>query len=127
MKQFSLIATFFITFIFAMNTYAHTGLKSSVPTNNAMLMESFDAIELHFSGAVNLIKLELVNKADGEMIDLEFSPVATAATDFSQPLPALKIGNYQVNWTAMGSDGHKMQGNFSFMMHVETDGGHSGH
>jgi methionine-rich copper-binding protein CopC len=88
-----------------------------------MLMESLEEIELHFASEVNLIKLELVDRANGESVSLGFKPTTAAATDFSQPLPALKIGTYQVNWAAMGADGHKMEGDFSFMMHVESDAG----
>ena len=120
MKQLSLIFTLLTALIVATNT---TGLESSVPSNNTMLMESLEEIELHFASEVNLIKLELVDRANGESVSLGFKPTTAAATDFSQPLPALKIGTYQVNWAAMGADGHKMEGDFSFMMHVESDAG----
>lgn len=122
MKQLSLISTLFIALILTMNTHAHTGLESSVPSNNAMLMESLDKIELRFASEVNLIKLDLVNKEDGQQIPIGYTPTTEAAASFSHPLPGLKIGTYQVNWTAMGADGHKMEGNFSFMMHVDTEG-----
>ena len=123
MKQLSLIFTLLTALIVATNTHAHTGLERSVPSNNTMLMESLEEIELHFASEVNLIKLELVDRANGESVSLGFKPTTAAATDFSQPLPALKIGTYQVNWAAMGADGHKMEGDFSFMMHVESDAG----
>ena len=123
MKQLSLIFTLLTALIVATNTHAHTGLESSGPSNNTMLMESLEEIELHFASEVNLIKLELVDRANGESVSLGFKPTTAAATDFSQPLPALKIGTYQVNWAAMGADGHKMEGDFSFMMHVESDAG----
>ena len=122
MKQLSLIFTLLTALIVAINTQAHTGLESSVPHNNAMMMESLESIELNFASEVNLIKLEMVDKANGQSIPLGFTPSTAAATDFSQPLPALKIGTYQINWTAMGADGHKMEGDFSFMMHVESKG-----
>lgn len=129
MKQLSLIFTLLTALVVAINTQAHTGLESSVPHNNAMMMESLENIELNFASEVNLIKLELVDKANSQSIPLGFTPSTAAATDFSQPLPALKIGTYQINWTAMGADGHKMEGDFSFMMHVESNPGtmtHSG-
>ena len=123
MKQLSLIFTLLTALIVATNTHAHTGLESSVPSNNTMLMESLEEIELHFASEVNLIKLELVDRANGESVSLGFKPTTAAATDFSQPLPALKIGTYQVNWAAMGADGHKMEGDCSFRMHVESEAG----
>ncbi len=138
MKQLSLILTLLTALIVATHTYAHTGLESSVPGNNAMMTESLEKLELHFSSEVNLTQLELVDKVTGESIPLSFTPTTTASVHFDQPLPALKITTYQVNWTAMGADGHKMEGNFSFMMHPGTmthsgsdqmhgESGHSGH
>ena len=45
MKQLSLIFTLLTALIVATNTHAHTGLESSVPSNNTMLMESLEEIE----------------------------------------------------------------------------------
>ena len=123
MKKSGQISTLFFAIILTLNAHAQAGLERSVPSNNAMLMQNLEGIELHFDSAVNLTKLELVNKADGQSIPIDFSPTTTPTADFSHPLPALKIGTYQVNWAAMGSDGHKMEGNFGFMMHVESQGG----
>ena len=81
MKQLSLIFTLLTALIVATNTHAHTGLESSVPSNNTMLMESLEEIELHFASEVNLIKLELVDRANGESVSLGFQPAATCTED----------------------------------------------
>ena len=46
-------------------------------------------------------------------------PVAAAAatTRVSADLPTLAPGNYVLNWTAEGGDGHEMTGAIRFMVH----------
>ena len=46
-------------------------------------------------------------------------PVAAAAatTRVSADLPTLAPGNYVLNWTAEGADGHEMTGAVRFMVH----------
>lgn len=46
-------------------------------------------------------------------------PVAAAAatTRVSADLPTLSPGNYVLNWTAQGADGHEMTGAVRFMVH----------
>ena len=46
-------------------------------------------------------------------------PVAAAAatTRVSADLPTLTPGNYVLNWTAEGADGHEMTGAVRFMVH----------
>ena len=46
-------------------------------------------------------------------------PVAAAAatTRVSADLPSLAPGNYVLNWTAEGGDGHEMTGAIRFMVH----------
>lgn len=46
-------------------------------------------------------------------------PVAAAAatTRVSADLPTLTPGNYVLNWTAQGADGHEMTGAVRFMVH----------
>ncbi len=46
-------------------------------------------------------------------------PVAAAAatTRVSADLPTLAPGNYVLNWTAEGADGHEMAGTVRFMVH----------
>lgn len=101
----------------AISASAHTGLGSSIPANDAMLMESPDAVELNFTADVNLIQFEVLKKMDGSAVEVEFTPSATASSYFSLPVPKLAMGHYQVNWGLLGGDGHKIEGSFEFMVH----------
>jgi copper resistance protein C len=96
--------------------FAHSGLHSSMPANEAMLMATPKALELGFTGEVRLLKLKL-STAKGGNVKFDFKPSAKGADSYSYPLPELEVGNYKVEWMAMGGDAHKMTGNFSFMVH----------
>ena len=119
MKTISLIIILFTTFILTANVYAHTGLESSVPIDNAMLMESPKAIELNFTEEVHLTKFEVTSKMSGNPVEVDFTPSVTASSNFSLPVPALPMGSYQVNWALLGGDGHQIEGFFGFMVHGE--------
>lgn len=97
--------------------YAHTGLKSSIPEDKAVLKQAPDTVTLEFHSAVHLLKLQLVNDKDEEL-KLDFQPKSEAAARFSQPLPGLKAGNYTVKWISMGKDTHKISGEFSFELNT---------
>lgn len=107
--------------VFAGPALAHVKPSGSVPADNAMLMQAPDVLSISFSGPIRLTKVTLLHDS-GSTVDFGFTPTA-AATQFSWPLPVLELGSYQVSWVGLGEDGHKMKGDFSFMLHASTDAG----
>ena len=107
--------------VFAGPALAHVKPSGSVPADNAMLMQAPDVLSISFSGPIRLTKVTLLHD-NGNTVDFGFTPTAVA-TQFSWPLPVLEIGSYQVNWVGLGEDGHKMKGDFSFMLHAGADAG----
>lgn len=101
----------------SMSVFAHTGLISSTPANKAMLMENPEKIEVTFGDAVRLVSFTLVNSKD-EPVEIAFTPSMEASETFTYQLPMLMPSNYKANWTIMGKDGHKMKGDFTFMVHA---------
>ena len=106
---------------------AHTGIKSTFPENEQMLEAAPEQLTLNFGAPVRLMKVVLM---DGGHKDLEigFKPTAKADKSFEIAVPKIKMGEYMVSWVSMGKDGHKMSGDFSFMVHGEGmthDGEHS--
>lgn len=95
---------------------AHTGMRSSVPQDGSMLMAPPASLTINFSGSVRLIKVDMKNEHE-QNIAVNFSPTTEAATSFDVPLPNLPAGTYRTDWTAMGSDGHKITGSIGFMLH----------
>ncbi|MFT4940288.1 MAG: methionine-rich copper-binding protein CopC [Paraglaciecola sp.] len=108
-----------IIFTAIMSTYvfAHTGLTSSIPANNAMLMKSPEKVEVVFKDEVRLVSLSVLNGKD-ESVEIDFAPSMKASETFSYDLPMLMPSTYTLSWTIMGDDGHKMKGDFSFMVHA---------
>jgi copper resistance protein C len=99
---------------------AHVDLTETIPADKAMLMQSPTTLKLTFSGPVRMMKLSLID-AEKTAVKFGFSPSATAASEFAWPLPPLKSGSYHVRWIVMGQDGHKMTGDYGFMLHSEMN------
>ena len=101
----------YIAILFAamtsMSVLAHTGLTSSMP----------EMLEVTFDDSVRLVNLLLVNSKE-ETIEIDFAPTMDASETFSYALPSLAPDTYKASWTIMGEDGHKMKGDFSFMVHA---------
>lgn len=109
--RFLLIA---LGYLLAVNTaMAHNTLTASVPSDQALLTESPDAIQLRFSDATYLEGIELTT-LDGKNIPLEVEPTQTAARQFTIPVPALGNDEYRVAWVVVGDDTHEIKGEFSF-------------
>lgn len=115
MKKY--IAIIFVAMT-SMSVLAHTGLTSSMPANNAMLMKSPEMIKVTFDDSVRLVNLSVANSKE-EAIEMDFAPTMEASKTFSYDLPMLTPNTYKVSWTIMGEDGHKMKGDFSFMVHAK--------
>lgn len=117
MKSIVVIA-FMLAIVTASPVFAHgnTGLESSTPAKNAMLMSAPETLELKFSQPLRLIKVILTGEQSGQ-IDTGFTPSMDKQATFSQQLPNLGPDSYSVEWIAMAQDGHKLKGSFSFMVH----------
>ncbi|MCC2605331.1 copper resistance CopC family protein [Planctobacterium marinum] len=107
-----------ISLAFSSTVFAHAGIKleSSLPANNAMLMEAPQELSLTFNKGVRLVKVSLKNK-QGKKVKFGFKPSKQASQNYTWKLPKLSPENYVVDWVILGSDGHKMHGKFGFMVH----------
>ncbi len=105
-----------VVLCFASNALAHAGLEKSIPAANAMVEAAPPELVLEFENPVMLMKLTLTDKMKGTAIDLNFKASSTLVETHKFPLPKLENGHYVVNWTAMGKDGHNMNGEFAFMV-----------
>ena len=116
MKKYVAILLMTMTFTSA-SVLAHTSLTSSTPSDNAMLMKSPETLVLSFGAPVRLVSLKVVN-ANNEAVAFAFAPIMEAGKTFSYELPPLLPSTYSASWIIMGDDGHKMKGDFSFMVHA---------
>ena len=93
--------------------FAHAKLSEASPANGAVVNESPEALTLTFNEDVQLLKLALAD-TDSKLVTTEFKPSSASQLSFSIALPELAKGAYTVNWTIMGDDGHKVEGNYTF-------------
>ncbi|RUO56658.1 copper resistance CopC family protein [Pseudidiomarina homiensis] len=103
-----------VSLLFSAHASAHVSLISSEPAAEEVITETPKVISLRFAGEVRLAKVKL-HAEDGTMFPLDHAMSMTPQTAFSVPVKAnLPTGSYTIYWTAMGSDGHKLTGDFSF-------------
>ncbi len=95
--------------------FAHATVKQSIPATGAVLDKAPPQIVLTFN--------EKVEPAFSSIEVKEFSGKVVPGTSHVDPadpvvlrhdLPALGAGAYQVSWVAVGPDGHRRKGSFSF-------------
>lgn len=91
--------------------FAHTHLSMSSPQSDETV-SSPSVLMLTYGDAVRLVRLS-VTGANGAM-DIGFTPVADAQARFHVPMPFMAAGDYVVNWTAIGADGHSVSNEFGF-------------
>jgi len=92
------------------------GMTSSHPMDGAMMMEPVKNLEMNFDMEVRLVNVKLIDSGN-KPVSIGFKPMEEHAKAFKVPMPGLKPDNYTVHWTAMGADGHRMNGSFQFMQH----------
>jgi methionine-rich copper-binding protein CopC len=95
---------------------AHAKLESSQPQASSTLNSAPKEIRLQFNEAIEpaFSKIKLT---DASNIEVELAPAKVDPADanaMSAALPALRPGDYQVQWTTMTHDGHKAKGQFTF-------------
>ncbi|MGY8897500.1 MAG: copper resistance CopC family protein [Paraglaciecola sp.] len=94
---------------------AHVHLSKTFPVAESESVTPPEKLKLGFSAEVKVIKLKLT-ESSGNTVDFGFKPALQSAKSMEWSLPMLSSGNYQVDWTVLGNDGHKMSGNYAFVV-----------
>jgi methionine-rich copper-binding protein CopC len=101
-----------IALLSASPVFAHAALKVSAPASGATVAAPHD-LSLTFSEKVHLTAIKLT--ADGKDVSgVAVDRAAAAAPTFTVPLPHLAPAKYEVRWSALGDDGHPVNGTFTF-------------
>ncbi len=96
--------------------FAHASLVESFPAKGQTLTGSPAEIHLTFNEHVEprFCRIKLVSSA-GKNFDADRpSADKTKPNAIVAAVPVLQPGTYSARWTAVGSDGHKTHGDFSF-------------
>ncbi len=93
--------------------FAHAKLQRSIPAADARLQAAPKSLTLSFNESVRLAVLTLTS--GGKDIPVTVDRSAPAAAQVSVALPALAVGQYVVQWSALSvDDGHVSKGTFTF-------------
>jgi hypothetical protein len=87
-------------------------LKSSMPSNGAVLAQAPRSLALTFMHPVTLQTVAIAN-AQSAPVRATFRRPSAPTTNYAIALPALTSGVYTARWTASGG-GHNMQGTLTF-------------
>ena len=110
------VATFGLIGVAAGSASAHASLESSDPAPSAVLEESPSAIRLEFTEPVALAP-DAVILHDAEGVPVRTSDARLGDSSSSvvlDGLPSLPDGVYAVAWRVVSSDGHLVQGAYTF-------------
>jgi len=101
--------------LFSAVALAHTSLKTSVPADG-QTVSAVPQISVEFGAPIRLMAFELTDSG-GTVIPTGFSRSPVKQSHFeialSTPLPKT---TYKVSWMAIGDDGHKIDGSYSFTL-----------
>ena len=108
----SFAATVAVIGLFAASpAFAHAALKVSAPQSGATVAAPHD-LSLTFSEKVHLTAIKLT--AGGKDVPGVTVAHGDAAATYTVPLPHLAPAKYDVRWSAIGDDGHPVNGTFTF-------------
>ena len=92
---------------------AHSEKEGTTPADGAQLTETPEMIHMVFDDPMRITMVRLVN-ADGAEMPMERGTGLEPSLEFHAEPEPLSPGSYTVEWRGLASDGHAMQGSFSF-------------
>ena len=91
---------------------AHSKSEATTPADGATVTD-VPELTMRFDDPMRIISVTLT--ATDDDIEIERETGMEPTTEFrAVPLEALAPGSYRFDWRGMASDGHPMQGSFSF-------------
>ncbi|UKA56621.1 copper resistance protein CopC (plasmid) [Arthrobacter sp. FW305-BF8] len=106
--------------------FAHDAIQSTAPAENATVTTAPETVSLTMSEApMNSaeLKLSVITVTDSTGKTISDGKVAVAGTTISTTLDKGSNGPYKVLWRTVSSDGHPIQGSYSFTVRDATAGG----
>lgn len=96
--------------------FAHAKLQKSEPENGSTVTIAPAAVKLHYNEPVEAAMSSMRFTASGDVTVQAGKPVLAEGDDKTLvvPVPKLPAGDYRVEWSTMGHDGHHMKGEVRF-------------
>ena len=99
--------------LFVSPALAHSEKEDTTPLNGAQLTETPEMIHMVFGEPIRITMVRLVN-ANGTEMPIERETGLEPSPEFHAEPEPLNPGSYTVEWRGLATDGHAMQGKFSF-------------
>jgi methionine-rich copper-binding protein CopC len=98
--------------------WPHAFVSRSEPRSGATLGESPDQVRIWFDGPIESLFADIkVENGDKRRVDKEDGHVNRDNNKLLEvALPPLPRGRYRVLWSVVARDGHRRDGNFSFLI-----------
>ena len=93
---------------------AHSKMAKSVPANGATAKAGLKNVTLGFSKPVRITVVKVKRADPASEIAIVKKGKAGFADSYNFEVTPLEPGRYDVDWTAVATDGHVMKGTLSF-------------
>ena len=94
---------------------SHSETEATVPTDGAVLTTPPEVIAMTFDAPMRVTLIRLTN-GDGVEIAVTRSDGMEPVTEFEAIPAEMAPGAYTLEWRGLSSDGHAMEGSFSFQI-----------
>lgn len=102
----------FLFFISSSIVSAHTGIVNSSPASDEVVNEKLNEIILEFSTKLEPTSLFKVKNITGALIPINVEIIGKKIK--GEITEGIDVGEYIVDWSIIGSDGHPVNGTYSF-------------
>ena len=116
MNKFLRTAAALFTAAATSSAFAHAKLQKSEPENGSTVTTSPAALKLRYNESVEPAMSGVKFFGPGDKAVQAGKPVLAEGDDKTLvvPVPKLSSGDYRVEWSTMGHDGHHMKGEVRF-------------
>lgn len=101
--------------IWATCAVAHSPLDGTTPANKAVVVAVPSEVLLDFKGDVRLTRVAMTH-AGKHSEDMDIGDQTSFTKELSLPLENMGTGEYLIEWRGLGTDGHTLNGTFSFIV-----------
>jgi copper resistance protein C len=116
-RLFTVVAAALLATSISTSAFAHSHLGGSNPADGDVVTEPLNEIVLEFDGQIEQGSFIDVTTTEGQAVELQEIIIGegTLTGTVAEPLPN---DEYQVNWSIISTDGHPLEGEFSFTVNA---------
>jgi methionine-rich copper-binding protein CopC len=101
--------------LFSGAALSHSKKETTMPVDGAVLEATPEVIAMTFDKPMRLTLVQLTN-SDGAAVNMTRTDGMAPVTKFEATPSEMEPGAYTLEWRGLSSDGHPMEGRFSFQI-----------